>query len=317
MPRPPRRLVLLPAILTAACAGAPPPPVAGVAARDPFTVDYRGEVVHAQLGAEPAPSLAQAPRDAARAEDPAPSAVARPLTPRVRTRLVTVHARLVAMPTLLAQQLVPDLFRAARDQDGGATRPPKDAGVRTGFGSLPRDVGGVVAATTRGVHVDGDTFAAALATLLADARATELDGPQVVCAEGATATVTTTDEQSLVQGLDLRPTGDGRFVSVLQVVPVQHGVWLEVAPHRTAPDQLELVLDLQWRELVRPVPEVTTRFGIVHLPTVVVQRLHSRMPVGRRDTLVLGAMSGPPTHDVVVAVVQVTADDPGTSSLTQ
>ena len=47
------------------------------------------------------------------------------------------------------------------------------------------------------------------------------------------------------------------------------------------------------------------------------QRLRCHAPVARRDTLVLGALSGPSSDHVVVAVVHVTAEDSGTSSLVQ
>ncbi len=310
-------LPLFGALWAAACHT--PPAVPQVAGVREFAVGYHGEVV--ALGAAeqfPEPVAAVATSDDARLVTVRTtllelrSDIAKQFVPALLAENPEALAPPVvevppATPPAAAPNVAPGRLQPRRFETSNASVLPVTAGPKDP--KDPRDPKAL--ATLRGVHADPRALQTAVAQLLRDGHARLIGQPEVSCAEGTEAAVSCVDQTALVQRVDLVRNGNADMAFDLAVATVQHGTWLQLAPHRTADGGLKLGIRLQLRELVQPVPVAQTRFGRIHVPAVTIQDLRALEEVSAQDTLILGTMSGMEPGMVVLAIVEVSASPTG------
>lgn len=137
-------------------------------------------------------------------------------------------------------------------------------------------------ALPRGLHViDASQAERLLARCRTDADARLLHAPRLTAFDGQLANVVTANQVAYVAGLELE-AAPGTLVADPVVGTLQEGTALAVRARRLGDGWVGLELDLQVATLLRPIPELRTRFGTLQVPQVVAQALsgHVRVPDG-------------------------------------
>jgi hypothetical protein len=133
-----------------------------------------------------------------------------------------------------------------------------------------------------GLHViDGSQAARLIALAKAGERATLLTAPKITAFENQLANISVANQKSYISHFDIR-VQRGMIVASPVIDTITEGVVLAVRARRASKGWIAIDLDAQRATLLRPLPQVKTRYGTVQVPELVPQRVRAsgRIPDG-------------------------------------
>ena len=171
-------------------------------------------------------------------------------------------------------------------------------------------------ALPRGLHVIDVTQAERLLERCrTSTHARLLQAPRLTAFDGQLANVMVANELAYVAGLDLE-AAPGTLVADPVIGTLREGMSLGVRARRADDGWLHLHLDLQLATLLRPLPELATRFGVIQVPQIVSQAQVGQVRVPDGGWVLVAGLadvkpdgSTPGTLLVLVRATNVRLDD--------
>jgi hypothetical protein len=132
-----------------------------------------------------------------------------------------------------------------------------------------------VASFADGLHVIRPERAQAFLALAKSGQGRILSSPRITAFDGQRANITIANQVSYVGGIDVKATR-GAIIGDPVVSTLTEGLALEVRGRARTDGWIDVDVAAQSADLLRPIPEVKTRFGTVQVPEVVAQRYSAR-----------------------------------------